>query len=440
MPMAHFDVEFDKNGDLFDAGQGRAIVSASAGFTDLIVIAHGWNNNIDDARSLYDGIFASVERVMGNGLIPNIAGRTFGVARVFWPSKKFESAELIPAGGAAALDASGPDAALLAGVLDRLKVDPARLGGSDTNPARTRILDDARSLVPRLDSDPAARQTYLDLIRSLLDPAQAGPDDASREFFETPADAVFDSLKEAVVAPGRPAAGGGADLGNEGGAAGFGDLLSGMVAAARRIANYATYYEMKARAGDVGRRGVIQLLNAVRAANPMVRLHLIGHSFGGRLVTAAAHALAPNTKSTSLTLLQAAFSHNGLSANFDGNHRGAFREVLSEARVSGPIVITYTKNDDAVGVAYPLASRLARQVASALGDENDPYGGMGRNGAQHTAEVDPAVNSLTAVGPSYNFRQGRVYNLMADSFIHDHSDIQGFQVAFAILSTIAAVG
>src|SRR4029450_4507756 len=36
----------------------------------------------------------------------------------------------------------------------------------------------------------------------------------------------------------------------------------------------------------------------------------------------------------------------------------------------------------AVGIAYPVASRLAGTVASAFGDANDKFGGLGRNGAQ----------------------------------------------------------
>jgi len=91
----------------------------------------------------------------------------------------------------------------------------------------------------------------------------------------------------------------------------------------------------------------------------------------------------------SVSLLQAAFSHNGLSGGFGdgGKDKGFFRAIIDHKRVSGPIIITHTKNDRAVGIAYPLASRIAGQNAAALGDQNDPYGGMGRNGAQNTAEV-----------------------------------------------------
>ena len=165
---------------------------------------------------------------------------------------------------------------------------------------------------------------------------------------------------------------------------------------------------------------------------------IVGHSFGGRVVTAAAAALAPQTPGVSLTLLQAAYSHNGLAAKFDGEHDGFFRTVVADSRVSGPIVITHTKNDKAVGVAYPLASRIANDKAAAFGDANDPYGGMGRNGAQKTDKVADAPRQLLDLGElidqPYLFRPGAVYNLNADRFIADHSNITGQEVAAALLA------
>jgi len=102
--------------------------------------------------------------------------------------------------------------------------------------------------------------------------------------------------------------------------------------------------------------------------------------------------------------------------------------------VTGPVVITHTKNDIAVGVAYPLASRIAGDKAAAIGDENDPYGGMGRNGAQHTPEVDPVLVELRPASRStrYVFAPGSVFNLRADSTISGHSDVTNTAVATAI--------
>jgi hypothetical protein len=114
-----------------------------------------------------------------------------------------------------------------------------------------------------------------------------------------------------------------------------------------------------------------------------------------------------------------------------------FRSVLSNKRISGPIIITHTKNDKAVGIAYPLASRIAGQNAAALGDQNDPYGGMGRNGAQHTDEADN-VATMGLPGTKYSFRVGGVHNILAD-VITDHSDVSRVEVAYAVLTAAGAI-
>ena len=57
------------------------------------------------------------------------------------------------------------------------------------------------------------------------------------------------------------------------------------------VLNFTTYYEMKARAGTVGKNGVGQLIDHL--APQVERIHLIGHSFGGRVVAAAAAARPP---------------------------------------------------------------------------------------------------------------------------------------------------
>jgi hypothetical protein len=115
---------------------------------------------------------------------------------------------------------------------------------------------------------------------------------------------------------------------------------------------------------------------------------------------------------------------------------GFFRKVVDDRRVDGPIIITHTKNDRAVGVAYPIASRLAGQKAAALGDENDDFGGIGRNGAQKLEPGEAVKAALLDVGSDYALSAGKLFNLEASAFIKDHGDVRGRQVAYAILSAI----
>ncbi|MDB5385057.1 MAG: hypothetical protein JWM11_703 [Planctomycetaceae bacterium] len=429
MPLTHVDIEFTKDGNVFDESQVQTALQAASDCTDLIVISHGWNEDMASAQQLYDAIFESVDAVLPQKA--GLSGRKIGVIRVFWPSKAFADADLIP-GGSASLDTTTNDEALLK-LLDELKRDPQRLGGTDTDPGRSAKIDAAKAVVDSLDDD-AAKETFVNALRGILNPAAANADDASDEFFQADAVDLFKQFGKPVLAPPPLGAGGAAEVG---GATGLRDLFSGATAAARRLANYVTYYQMKERAGLVGETGVQDVIRRLHNKAPATRLHLVGHSFGGRLVTAAALSVAPGIRISSMTLLQAAYSHNGIAEDYDGRgNDGFFRAVITDQRVTGPIVITYTKNDQAVGIAYPLASRVAFQKASALGDRNDPYGGLGRNGAQHTPEVDDSEAELLDSGHSYTFLAGHVYNLLGDNFISGHSAITGQEVANALLDAL----
>ncbi len=433
------EVQFTKDGAIHDNAEVDDLVRllASSGATDLFVIAHGWNNDMDDARRMYQAFFQRVRELLDDRRVAGASERTYAVLALLWPSKRFAEESLI-AGGAAGLDEPDSDDAL-GQQLDRLEelLD---------DPQASATLDQARQLIPRLDDSPDSRRRFAELVRGLLSPAARDEEDASTTFFELPPDDLMERLGETILpddlVPVAGDGGGAADMDLTGvpaepAAAGFADFLrGGPRAAARNLLNFISYYQMKDRAGRVGQGGASEVLRRVRAAQPGLRLHLIGHSFGARLVTAlvAGRAGQPAIKVDTLSLLQAAFSHNSFALDWDGSSDGLFRRMVTGGMVSGPVVITCTQNDRAVGVAYPLASRIARQTASWLGDKNDPYGGMGRNGAQHTPEAIDGF--LLPAGQDYDLRPGKLHNLNADDFIANHSDICKNEVAFAVLSAV----
>jgi pimeloyl-ACP methyl ester carboxylesterase len=449
MATPTFDVEFTKDGDIFQQPQIDALLAGLGPVTDLLVLSHGWNNDKDDASQLYEELLGNIDKLLDlqsqasvpaplQGFVDRLRNRNFAAVRVFWPSKKFTDADLIPGGGAASAAAEAENASAVNRILDRLKDDPHVLGGADRNPAHVAAMESAKALVPQLATTDAKKE-YVKFLRSILDPSMKENDDASAGFFTAEAETLFENVQTPVVAPAVPGGGGGGSGLGDGGAAGLGDLLSGVQAAARRIANFATYYQMKSRAGTVGSKGVGDLLRRVRTTKPAIRIHLVGHSFGGRVVTAAAHTLPATTDLVTMSLLQAAFSHNGLSEGFGDDHKekGFFRALVDDKRISGPIIITHTKNDKAVGIAYPLASRIAGQNAAALGDQNDPYGGMGRNGAQNTKETDNRF-TLGLPGTPYSFEKGKIHNISSD-LIQDHGDVRRIEVAYAILSAAGSI-
>ena len=210
----------------------------------------------------------------------------------------------------------------------------------------------------------------------------------------------------------------------EGGAAHIGDRLAHIRHSIDMLMNLATYHLMKDRAGVVGRTGLARALDQIHDDYPGIRIHLAGHSFGCRAIASAAAAVRRPV--ASMTLLQAAFSHNSFSPP------GGFRSVVTDGRCEGPILITHSVKDEAVGICYPLASRFLRQNASSLGDANDRYGALGRNGARHTPEASDG--DLLPEGAPYALAPGRIYNLQADDIIQAHSDIVKPETAWALLS------
>lgn len=203
--------------------------------------------------------------------------------------------------------------------------------------------------------------------------------------------------------------------------------------------NLSTYYKMKDRAGKVGKTALHPLLKDILAieGNQNIRLHLIGHSFGARLVTSAVFGNDDaSLKVQSLSLLQAAFSHYSFAKNYQPNANGAFRNVIVNHLVKGAFLITHTRADKAVGIAYAIASRLAGQMASALGDKNSLYGGLGGNGAQITPEVKQMI--LHNGSNPYGLAGGQVYNFLADGIIADHSDIVKPALASAVVEAFFA--
>jgi hypothetical protein len=424
--IRYIEARFDKDGVLQNS------ITLPAATSDLFVISHGWNREDQQARELYRGFFESFSAVARPAELPD---RKFAILGVLWPSKKFdESVAVSTEGGVAEGSVSlSPHNEVQAQRTVEEKLE--RMNDLFSEPAQHRTIEEVKALLPELESKESARRAFADKIRSLLDPSSANDEDASRTFFKTDGNELMKDFKileedlDAEVAGGAAMPLGVGTTPAAGTAAGLTDSLSGFNASALNLLNYTTYYLMKERAGTVGKNGVAKLID--RLASQVQRIYLIGHSFGGRLVTAAA-ANSQTGKLRGLTLLQAAFSHNG----FSKKKKGYFRSVVDNRRVNGPILITYTKNDKAVGIAYPLASRINGDKTAALGDENDAFGAVGRNGAQQMEEGERILGTLLSVGGVYTLEPGKLLNLESSQFITDHGDVTGLEIAHAVWSAV----
>lgn len=427
--FTHLSASFDKRGDIEQANAAATLATrvrerAGQPLTDLLVLSHGWNNNQSQARSLYDAMLTSLRTVAEAG--PRPLAETLAVLAVHWPSKQFDFERRSSRGGAASLGGRTADQASVIEALEDLR----EFADSD---AERDIIDLAVDMVPKLDDLRSARDAFVATLLPLLNEVDAEDDPGDtpeRALASLTGREVLDKLDR----PAPPTLRRAGD--NRGGAAG--SVAAGAQRGAFSFVNLLTFWKMKKRAGQVGSNGVATLLNNIAAALPDVRIHLAGHSFGARLVTAAAMATDDAAPLASLSLLQGAFSHYGFSDNIghsaDKPRPGAFRAVVERSRIAGPIIASHTRNDRAVGLAYPMAARLSRDDAAALGDADSRFGGIGSNGAVRTAEAE--FLSLGPVGTTYPFRSGRIFNLRADDFVDGHSDIAGPEVAAALLAAI----
>jgi hypothetical protein len=404
-PSSFCWLEFDAGGGLVDAAAPAAVdaMLKAPGITDLVVLSHGWNNTKTDAMTLYGTLWRNVAVALSRKNPAEIA-----VAGIVWPAKQFstdfdDAAAVASAAGRTLSVGDGDGGADLGeDALETQIKEVEDLFG----PRGAAVAAAARKAAQRIDFESA--NALFDSASAAVTPPPGDPElEKNAELF-APAESPEVALGALIQPPQISAA---PELGHVSGLGdAIGNLFSGPRAAVGRVLNQLTYYEMKTRAGVVGAALGGRTLPALRTS-PGKRLHLIGHSFGARLVTAAASALPAHSpfEFFSLTLLQGAFSHNGLSAAASG----AFASVVG--RPTGPISITHTHNDRACTFWYALASRLSQDTTKGFGDADDVFGAMGANGAQKLAPN--AIAHDVSGGQAFAPQRRKVNGFLADAYI-----------------------
>ncbi|MEV0637141.1 serine-threonine protein kinase [Streptomyces sp. NPDC050619] len=367
----YWELTFDADGDTDGRKRDRLLAGVRKHrVRDLVVFAHGWNNDRSSATRLFSGFFAPLP-----GLAP--AAR-IGYAGVVWPSMRF-SDEPIPDFPRAVAAEPPPRPALDKDIRHALH---------ETFPGRATVIDRIARLLDQRSGEEARLEEFGRLVRLLVEVA-TGPQAPFAA--DTLAEGVPQS--EPVMLSGATAevcaefAGALAHLESPDAAARF--TLPNPWDGAQELLRQATYYAMKRRAGTVGERGLGRVLGQLAAAAPDVRVHLVGHSFGARLVSFALRGLPEGVRTVkSVTLLQGAFSHYAFAARLP--HDARVGGVLKDRhrRIAGPLVCCYSRHDSALGTMYPLASRTAGDargavegfdIGRALGAK---WGAMGHDGVQ----------------------------------------------------------
>ncbi|MFD3699323.1 serine-threonine protein kinase [Streptomyces sp. NPDC058646] len=374
------ELVFDAQGDADPAGQG-AVARMEA--TDLLVFAHGWNSDRGTSLRLYDRFFAPFPGLVGPGI-------RLGYVGVVWPSIRFAD-EPIPDFGPGVLAGPGSGVAL----------DPAtRRALGEFWPGREAELDRVAELLEDRPDSTAAFIEFGALVRELAgvnSVTAVAPPAVPLIFTEDvlevcraftlrlagtgaplPASAGVPSTGAAGAGPRGDGVRSPAPPPAAGLAGGPGDLWGG----AKELLRQATYYRMKKRAGVVGERGLGPALAELARVRPALRVHLIGHSFGARVVSFSLRAVPDRARYVkSLTLLQGAFSHYAFADRLphDKSRGGALRGL--QRRVDGPVVACHSPHDSALKVFYPLASRMAGDSAGLMGFD-ERWGAIGHGGVR----------------------------------------------------------
>lgn len=415
-PSPYIWLDFDKNGVIEPEIVSNLKTLLSPDMTDLVVMSHGWKNTKDDAQALYGALWENASQ----HLEPARA-KTTVVAGISWPAKAYKTdfdAETLVASSSgtqaagATAEVSDLDEAKWKDILGEFR---AAFG-----PDSDGVVAAAEDVASGISSTTAFKllkegSGFLQLDATGADPelaidgegiAQAGnePSTAQDAMAGLAAPPVLNLTNDVASAQSL--------------AATLSGLINGPRAAAARFLNQLTYYTMKKRAGVVGVALAQSVLAKIQPASH-INLHLVGHSFGARLVTAAVNENLDLGKLSlfSLTLLQGAYSHNGLAGEFAPGLTGAFPHVVG--KTLGPIAITHTHNDLACTLAYALASRLSRDMTQGIGDKNDKFGAMGANGPQHLGADQVITGSATDFKP----KRGKVNTFLADGYVVKTADV-----------------
>jgi hypothetical protein len=425
-------LEFDKDGNALPSVTTFLNEAPNSNLTDLYIFSHGWNNDRATALDLYTRFFAAMRSILDDPSVKQREGIKTGVAGVIWPSILFPG-DTPPAtgpGGSSSFTGTGSSATL-----------ESELPKAFCEPEQQQPLQELIQMLNQRPSSNDALLAFRDKLMLIVSaPKVTSSQDNGEALPPMTDDQWMQFLSQAADASVSPdSEGGAADLG------GFFDRLWNGAESALRVA---TYWEMKNRAGVVGNTGLGPLIGKVHAAAPALRIHLLGHSFGARLVSYSLSGLpggltGAQSPVKTLFLLQGAFSHFAFCSQlpFDSTRSGDLKGMA--ARVDGPLMTTHSKFDTAVGVAYPSASFLAGQDAADVGDVMYRWEGMGCDGAQ---DPGAAVAPLGDVHTAYTFTKGKWLNLDGNSVIvaggppsGAHSDIVHPQTAWAALAASQAV-
>ncbi|MEE9322131.1 MAG: hypothetical protein V3U76_16965 [Granulosicoccus sp.] len=434
-------IRFDKRGRLKSPQTLNHLVEALelGDFTHVFLVCHGWNNNWQHAYDRYRGFakkFIEVRATLDIALPANYKPVLVGV---FWPSISlvlpWEKGPVI-AGNSASVDGPGLSAE------DRAiegEVDSAiDMFAEDLAEDR---LDEYYQLMNSSSLTLKQAGEMAELLASSL-----GDDDE----IGTSADAK--DLAAALIASAAQlqgnSPGSSADDEENAGISSAGVVASSPQAAGglaaidpRNLIRMATVWKMKDRAGKVGATGVHDMLNTI-LKNSKASIHVLGHSYGCKVLLSAITQGDLSGKITSALLLQPALSHLAFAVNISGVDRpGGYRAALK--RIIQPVMTTFSKNDFALTKIFHLAVRRKSDLgeikiaATEVPPVKAPskYAALGGSGPHGMADGEQVNTFLHDSGEQYKELENESLQCIAlesSAMIGGHGDVIQAETAWAL--------
>jgi hypothetical protein len=416
---------FDGRGVLLpsSAAARASLPAAAADRTDVFVLSHGWHNDARSAECRYQPQIKGIAEAL-----PPSTRRLF--VKIVWPSAMYP----LPQDGCGA-QATRP---FFADQKERSAPDEVRMWAQAAFPAaaRTRRFNgDVERLTAIMNLDagaPGARSARTREAATILvgwRDAADGPAIARAPSVDGPGERAFAATVDQVVTAFDA-------IQN----ARFEQSLWTVVPS---IAEVFSFWTMKSRAGVVGSTGVHDVLTDLAAQLPSsTRIHLVGHSFGGKLLAAAVvgrPGVEPNVVA-SLTILQGAFSHFAFSTadelralGVQTSVGGAYADVL-QRRLATVLAVTHSEQDRENQRWYPLAVQLSRD---AFERPVPLYAALGARGLEGPSGV-PVRLREDYLAARYSPSRPRVFDVDASGVILGHTDIMESKV-FRMIADVVAV-
>jgi hypothetical protein len=376
--------------------------------TDLWILSYGWNTSVQDGTTFYDQWVQLLRSQIAQANPPNYTPMFIGI---FWPSKILADTSSQPNPPPA------PDARAAFIQEQRPIFDPEQKQDDAT------FAQDFGSVYDFMIAPNMTNQQQVTAFLTTLKKYQQQDPHADQPQSDNVIDTAADALAGMVTKA-------------------INDVFPQAADGLRSFLQVFSFWTMKGRAGIVGTNGLAPFLASFRTSaeelNMPLRIHLMGHSFGAKLLTSAVYATTSlkvvQPVVDTLILFQGAFSQFSFTRNIP-NHpdaTGFYASVIEQGLVASPVTVMYSQKDLANYTLYPIgmAPVLEQEVPARPPVDltkyyisNDFRGSLGANGIQGFDESQMYLAKLPWPGIDQNTLDTITsINLNRTPFINEQKD------------------